>query len=148
MKALTPETIKPSRGSKHTSKRVGRGNASGKGTYAGRGMKGQRSRSGGKGGLKQHAFKQALQKVPKLRGFKSITPRKETVTLAQLEYVFNDGDFVSPATLKKNGVISKPKNGVKIVATGELKKKLDIKNCLASKKAMEMIENVGGSLTF
>ncbi|MBU0597327.1 50S ribosomal protein L15 [Patescibacteria group bacterium] len=148
MNALTTSTIKPMKGSKQTSKRVGRGNSSGKGTYAARGMKGQRSRSGGKGGLKLLGFKQSLQKVPKLRGFKSLEPKKETVTLYELERAFKDGENVNPTVLKKRGIIGKPRNGVKIVATGEINKKLSIKNCVASKKAVELIEKAGGTFTF
>ena len=146
--ALTPSTIKPAKGSKRTSKRVGRGNGSQKGTYASRGLKGQRSRSGGKSGNQIRGFKQSLQKVPKLRGFKSMHSKKEVVTLATLERVCKDGDTVSPWTLEKIGVVDKPQNGVKIVATGELKKKLTITDCLASKGAVEAIEKAGGTITF
>ena len=148
MSAITPHTIKPKSGSKQGSKRVGRGNASGKGTYSARGLKGQRSRSGGKGGLKRLGFKADLQKVPKLRGFKSIQSKKEVVTLTMLEKAFEDGDVVSPSVLKKKSVISKPQNGVKIVTTGVLKKKLTVKNCLASKTAVEAIEKAGGTIVF
>ncbi len=146
--SLNASTIKPNKGAKKTSKRVGRGNASGKGTTAARGMKGQKARSGGKSGTARRGFKQSLQKVPKLRGFKSHVPKKETVTLRLLEKITKDGDTVTPYFLKEKGAISRPKNGVKIVATGELKKKLKVEGCLASKKAVEAIEKAGGNLTF
>ena len=146
--ALTPSTIKPAAGSKRTSKRVGRGNSSQKGTYASRGLKGQRSRSGGKSGTQLRGFRQSLQKVPKLRGFKSMHPKKQVVTLATLERIFKDGDEVTPWSLEQIGVVDKPKHGVKIVATGELKKKLTVKECLASKGAVEAIEKSGGTITF
>ena len=145
---LTPSTIKPSRGSKRSSKRLGRGKGSGKGTYSARGLKGQRSRSGGKSGLKRRSFKAQLQKVPKLRGFKSFKDKPETVTLAQLEKVGEEGVMVTSLFLKKKGVISKSKNGIKIVAIGDLKKKLEITDCLASKGALEAIEKVGGKLVY
>jgi len=147
MRALTPGTIKPSQ-KRHKSKRVGRGNGSGKGTYSARGMKGQRARSGGKKGLERLGFKESLQKVPKLRGFKSLTAKKELVTLFTLERIAQEGQTITPTFLNKKGVIGQPQNGVKIVATGELKKKLEIKGCLASKKAIEMIEKAGGVITF
>src|SRR3989338_1711706 len=118
--ALSPQTIKPASGSKRRVKRVGRGSGSGRGTYSGRGMKGQRSRSGGRRGIARRGFKSALQKVPKLRGFLSMYPKKELVTLATLERVFADGDAVTPRVLSKKGVIDKPERGVKIVATGML----------------------------
>ncbi|MFH1946995.1 MAG: 50S ribosomal protein L15 [Candidatus Magasanikbacteria bacterium] len=145
---LSPSTIKPASKSKRKSKRLGRGNGSGKGTYSARGLKGQRSRSGGKSRNQIRAFKASLQKIPKLRGFKSLVSRKETVTLAELEKFANEKQVVNPAFLTKVGVISTPKNGVKIVARGELKKKLKIESCLASKNAVELIEKVGGSIKF
>ena len=145
--SLSPSTLSSKRVKKNT-KRVGRGNASGKGNYSARGMKGQRSRSGGKGGLMKRAFKAQLQKVPKLRGFTSPNPKAETVTLAVLEKVAVEGTEITPYFLKQQKVISSVKNGAKIVATGELKKKLTIKNCLATKKAVEAIEKAGGKIIF
>ena len=145
---LSPQTLKPAGGAKRTSKRVGRGNGSGRGTYSGRGMKGQRARSGGRRGLARRGFKSALQKVPKSRGFSSMHLKKELVALSALERVFVDGEAVTPATLAEKGVIGKPRRGVKIVATGTLTKKLNCTDCLASKKAVELIEKAGGSITF
>jgi large subunit ribosomal protein L15 len=144
----TAETIKPGKNSRRTAKRVGRGNSSGKGTYSARGLKGQRSRSGGKSRTQIRGFKAALQKVPKLRGFKSIHSKKETVTLATLERVTKDGTIVTPRFLDKAGVINHPEDGVKIVARGELKNKITIKSCLASKKAVELIEKSGSKIVF
>ncbi len=146
--SFTPSTIKAKLNSRRKRKRVGRGNASGKGTYSGRGLKGQRSRSGGKSGTQKRGFKQSLLKVPKVRGFNSPNARKETVTLATLDRVGKEGDIITPAYLDKAGVINHPKNGVKIVANGEIKKKLTVKGCLASKKAVELIEKAGGRLVY
>ena len=146
--ALSSNTIKAAEGSRRTKKRVGRGNSSQKGMTAGRGMKGQRSRSGGKSGTALRGFRQSLQKVPKLRGFKSLQPKKEVVTLKTLNSVASEGEVVTPYLLKKKGVVAKPERGVKIVATGEINKKVTLKGCLASKKAVELIEKAGGSLTF
>lgn len=106
--AINLNTIKPAKGSRQKSKRVGRGNATQKGTTAGRGMKGQRARSGGKKGLALRGFKQSLQKVPKIRGFNSIKAKRQTVTLSVLDRVCKDGDVVTPKFLKKLGVIAKP----------------------------------------
>ena len=145
---LTPATIKPANKSRRKSKRVGRGNASGKGTYAARGLKGQKARSGGKSRNQIRGFKASLQKVPKLRGFKSIKPAKETLTLAILEKYADEKQLINPAWLTKMGLIRTPKNGVKIVAKGELKKPLKISGCLASKNAIKLIEQVGGSVKF
>jgi len=146
--AIELHTIEKYRGATKKSKRVGRGNSSQKGTYSSRGMKGQRSRSGGKSGLKTRGFKQSLQKIPKNRGFKSPHIKKETIILSTLDKNFIDKDIVTPAILKKKSLISSPKNGVKIVATGEITKKITVKNCLASKKAVELIEKAGGTVLF
>jgi len=144
---LSPSTLSSKRVKKNT-KRLGRGNASGKDNYSARGLKGQRARSGGKGGLLRHAFKAQLQKVPKLRGFKSQAFKEETVTLAQLQKVAVEGVEVTPFFLKKLRVIRSTKRGAKIVAGGELTKKIILKNCLATKKAVEMIEKAGGKIVF
>ena len=146
--SLTANTIKPAKNSSKTKKRLGRGNASGKGTYSARGLKGQRSRSGGKGGLKLRGLKAAIKKVPKLRGFKSLVPKKETISLDILEHIAKEGDIVTPFYLKKKKIIKNIKNSLKIVATGELKKKITIKGCVATKKAVELIEKSGSKITF
>ena len=130
--SLAAHTITKNKGSRKTAKRVGRGNGSGKGTYSTRGLKGQRSRSGGKGGLKRLGFKQALQKIPKLRGFTSLQPKSELVTLQTLE--------------RRKGVVDKPNFGVKIVFKGELNKKIIVKNCKVSKTAAEAITKAGGEI--
>ncbi|NCO04939.1 MAG: 50S ribosomal protein L15 [Candidatus Magasanikbacteria bacterium] len=148
MNSITAHTIETSKGSTRKAKRVGRGNGSGKGTYSARGLKGQRSRSGGKSGNKRRGLKAALQKMPKLRGFKSPHDKKETITLRTLNIICKDGDKVTPFTLKDIGVVGKPDRGVKIVATGELEKKLIITGCHATKQALEKIEKAGGSLSF
>lgn len=146
--ATGAHTIQPKTGSARTKKRVGRGNASQKGTYAGRGMKGQRSRSGGKSGGAVRGAKQALQKVPKLRGFKSMHPKAQTVTLSTLERVAQEGTTITPQFLKDVSAIKQPTKPVKIVATGELKKKVTVQGCLATKTATAAIEKAGGSIAF
>ena len=119
--------IKPPKGSRKKVKRVGRGNASQKGTTAARGMKGQTARSGGQRGGARLGLRRAILKTPKLRGFKSLTPKKEIITLSKLERICQDGDIVTPTYLKKKGVIGTVGNGVKILSTGALTKKLIFK---------------------
>lgn len=140
--------IKPPKGSRKKVKRVGRGNASQKGTTAARGMKGQTARSGGQRGGARLGFRRSLLKVPKLRGFKSLSPKKEIITLSNLEKVCQSGDVVSPVYLKRKGLIKTTANGVKILSTGALTKKIRVQGCLASKSAAEAIEKAGGSLEF
>lgn len=140
-------TIKPAKGAKRTSKRVGRGDGSGKGNTSARGMKGQRARSGGKSGTAVIGLKQSILKIPKLRGFNSPNEKTATVTLDMLERNCNAGTPVTPASLERAGVIKSASAGVKIVATGELKKKLEIQNCKASAGAVKAIEAAGGTIT-
>lgn len=146
--SIRPNTLTSATGAKKSSKRLGRGNGSQKGTMSGRGGKGQKARSGGKRGIRKMAFKKTLQKVPKLRGFKSSNAKHETVTLKQLAKAFTKNDVVTPWVLMQKGIISNPKNGVKIVSTGELNVALTIRECLASKTAVVAIEKVGGTITF
>lgn len=142
---LTPATISSKRIKKNV-KRVGRGNGSGKGTYSGRGGKGQRARSGGKKGLLKKAFKAQLQKIPKVRGFHTIAIKPETVSLTTLNRLAESGVEITPFYLKQKGVIKDARNGAKIVATGTLTKKITVKNCFASKSAINAIEKAGGTL--
>ncbi|MFH1404471.1 MAG: 50S ribosomal protein L15 [Patescibacteria group bacterium] len=139
-------TIKPSKGSKKTSKRLGRGLGSGKGTYSGRGSKGQRSRSGGKSGLKLKGLRSIMLSLPKKRGFKSNKPKPEIVNLNVLAKVFADGDSVNPKMLLKKGLVKKVENGVKILGSGSIGIKITIEGCLVSKSVKEKIEKAGGQV--
>ncbi len=139
-------TLKPASGSRTTVKRLGRGAGSGKGTTAARGTKGQRARSGGRSGRARLGFKAALQKVPKLRGFKSFKPTVENVTLTSLNRAFNEGVVVTKPILEKKGLIHSSKSIVKVLATGKLEKKLTLKGCVATTSAAKLIEQAGGKL--
>lgn len=145
---MQAHNIKSAHGSRHKSKRLGRGNASGKGTMSGRGGKGQTARSGGGRRSYLRAFKPSLLKVPKLRGFHSFKPRPEIVTVATLNRIAEEGVPVTPAWLKQKSVIGSTQTGVKIIGNAEVKKKLVIEGCLASKGAVAAIEKAGGTITF
>ncbi|MFA7662478.1 MAG: 50S ribosomal protein L15 [Patescibacteria group bacterium] len=136
--------LKPNAGSTKTKKRVGRGGKSG--TYSGRGMKGQKSRTGGKGGLKIRAFKAQLQSLPKLRGFKSKFIRFTHVNLGVLEQKFNAGETVNLENLIAKGIIKnlEHKSKIKILSKGELTKSLTVIADAFSKTAKEAIEKAGG----
>lgn len=146
--SLTPHSIAPSNGSKQSTKRVGRGNSSQKGTYSGRGGKGQTARSGGRKGNKLRSLKRVAQQAPKLRGFKSQTSKKETVGVGQIARITKAGDLVTPLLLKQKGIIGTLDNGVKIVLSGEISHAVTIKGCVASKTALAAIEKAGGNLVF
>ena len=144
---LLPNTIKPSRNSGKKSKRLGRGNSSGAGNYSGRGMKGQRARSGGKGGLKMKGFKGILQSTPKLRGFKSLKNKPEEVKIGELEKNYSEGDSVNLDSLLKKGLIDDKSNGAKIIFDGaELKKKLSVEGIKCTKNAEEAVKKAGGEV--
>lgn len=134
--------------SKKTRKRVGRGGK--RGTYSGRGMKGQKARSGGNvDPLFEGGRTTLVEKLKKTRGFKSISPKNNVINLDTIENKFKSGEIVSVGSLVKAGVISKSKikNGVKILGQGTLKKKVTIdSNISVSKSARKAIEKAQGKI--
>ena len=125
-------------------KRVGRGIAAGGGKTAGRGTKGQNSRTGKKlNAMFQGGQRPLAQAVPKARGFKSLR------TPAQIVYVDHlnafDGKTVDNALLFSEGYIATPFHTVKVIARGELTAKVTLKVQKASKSVVEMIKKAGGS---
>ncbi len=127
-------------------KRVGRGGK--RGTYSGRGLKGQRSRAGRR--LKP-AIRGLIKRYPKLRGykFKRTVSKPAVVNLETLEKKFKSSDKITPSILIEEGVIRKIKGRlpkVKILGKGKLTKALIVENCLVSKQAKEKIEKAGGKI--
>ena len=135
---LKPSNNKPKR------KRLGRGGKLG--TYCGRGVKGQKARSGSGKGPSFQGTESSFLKLPKKKGFKSIYDKLEVVNLAELNKKFKDGETVSPETLLEKKIIGKIKRGVKILGMGEMNKKLVIESCSVSKTAREKIEKAGGEI--
>jgi large subunit ribosomal protein L15 len=143
---LSLSSLKPKQGSQKTRKRVGRGNASGHGTYATRGLKGQNSRSG-VSGLKRLGMKPMLLGIPKKRGFTSLAPKAKAVNLFALSKVYKDNEVVSRATLIKKGLIEDAKLPVKILGQGTLTiKGLTFEKVGVSQSAREQIEKLGGKI--
>jgi len=136
--------LSPAEGSVRKPKRKGRGPGSGLGKTAGRGHKGQRSRSGG--GVRpgfEGGQMPLTRRLPK-RGFTNIFAKVYTeVNVAQLE-VFEPDTVVTPELLKEKGIIKKINDGVKILGKGDLNKKLTVKAHKFSKAAQEKIEAAGG----
>jgi len=145
--SLTLHTIKPAVGSRKKKKRVGRGDASGHGTYSCRGMKGQRSRSGGKSGLRLKGIKQNLLNIPKLSGFKSRNPKMTVINLDILDKKFDDGEKVNPNILLNKKIVKKLGGGIKILGNGEITKKIIVEKCQLSSGAKKAIEKAGGKIT-
>ena len=144
---LSLHSLKSTPGAIKKRKRVGRGNASGHGTYSTRGQKGQKSRSGGKNNLRRLGFKQTLSSIPKTRGFKSHHLKNQVVGLFDINKNFKDEEEISIASLFEHGLISVVKAPVKILANGELKlKNLKFKGIKVSKTVSEQIEKNGGQI--
>lgn len=129
-----------------TKKRVGRGGK--KGTYSGRGVKGQKSRAGAK---IRPAWRDAIKQIPKRRGakFKSIQTKPEIINLGLLNGYFDEQDLISVESLLKKGLISKIKGRlprVKILGDGEITKKFNFKGLSLSENAKKKIEKKGGKI--
>jgi large subunit ribosomal protein L15 len=119
---LSLNTIKKTKGSSKKIKRVGRGNASGHGTYSTRGLKGQKSRSG-VSGLKRLGMKKQLLAIPKVRGFKSNKPKNQVVSVKAINNNFKDTAVVNPENLFAKKLINSASLPVKILG----KEKLTVK---------------------
>lgn len=143
--SLSLHSIQPKKSSKKSKKRVGRGWAS-NGKYSGRGIKGQRSRSGGKSGLQLKGIRQIMLATPKNRGFKSSRIKPEVVNVADISKQFADGAKITPSTLLKKGLVSDGDRGVKILGNGSIAIKVTVTDCMLSKAAQEKIEQAGGTV--
>lgn len=125
--------------------RVGRGGK--RGTFSGRGVKGQKSRAGRK---LRPEWRDALKRIPKKRGykFKGKQVKPSVLNLADLN-IFKEGDVVSPKALVDKGLLSKAEGRlpvVKILGDGELKKKLYFQGVAVSKSAAAKITKAGGNV--
>ncbi|OGI26912.1 MAG: 50S ribosomal protein L15 [Candidatus Moranbacteria bacterium RIFOXYB1_FULL_43_19] len=131
--------------SKKTKQRIGRGGK--KGTYCGRGVKGQKSRSGAKiNPIFEGGRSTLIEHLPKMRGFKSIHPKNQAISLEKIGRFFENGSVVSPQALREKRLIRKIKVPVKILGSGEITKKITFERCLVSKIAREKIEKAGGKI--
>jgi large subunit ribosomal protein L15 len=141
---LSLHSLEPSRSTKDA-KRRGRGNASGRGTYSTRGIKGQRARSGGRGGLVLKGVRGYILRIPKSRGFKSLAPEVVAISLRQLDGAFQDGEVVTLKKIQQAGFTPKgAMTRIKIIGGGLLKKKLNVKAHGFTPSAQEAIIKAGG----
>ena len=136
--------LKPQEGAKRVRRRVGRGLGSGMGKTSTRGMKGQKSRTGG--GVRpgfEGGQMPLYRRLPK-RGFKNVFAKKYAeVNVAQLN-VFANGDTVNPQSLIEAGILKNILDGVRILGDGELTKSLTVVAQGFTKTAQEKIEAAGG----
>jgi len=129
-------------------KRIGRGGK--RGTYSGKGIKGQSKRAGRKF---QPLVRLIIKKYPKKRGyrFKSLKNKPEIINLSCLDAKFDKNSIISPQTLVEKGLVRKKRGKmpeVKILGTGEIKKTFTFKNCLISEAAEEKIIKIGGTIDY
>ncbi|MGV1757856.1 50S ribosomal protein L15 [Rhizobium sp. A22-96] len=143
--------IKDNEGSTHSRKRLGRGIGSGSGKTGGRGVKGQKSRSGVAINGFEGGQMPIYRRLPK-RGFNNIFAADYVVvSLARIQAAVDAGKLdakktVDAAALKAAGVIRRVKDGVRVLSDGELKAKITLEVAGASKPAVEKIEKAGGSI--
>src|SRR5260364_354453 len=139
-------TLKPASGSKSPRRRVGRGIGSGLGKTAGRGHKGQKSRAGGFHKIGFEGGQMPLQRRLPKRGFTSLTKKFiQEVRLSELQKL--TADEVDLSLLKQAGIVSVLARQAKIIATGELKRKVSLRGLRMTKGARIAIEAAGGSIS-
>ncbi len=148
--------LKPKDGSRHRKKRIGRGDGSGFGKTSGRGQKGAGSRSGAKKKVNFEGGQMPIHmRMRKLRGphMKKSMPfeqygrtKTQPVNLKDLDTRFDSGAEVTPESLREKGLATRKDVPVKILAQGDIGKKLTVRVHFASQAAREKIEGAGGSV--
>lgn len=138
-------TIKPGAGSKHASKRVGRGIGSGLGKTAGRGHKGQKSRSGGFHKVGFEGGQMPLQRRLPKRGFVSLT-KADTAQVRLSELAKLPVDTIDLLALKQAGVVPANALGAKVFLSGEIGKAIKLQGILVTKGVRAAIEAAGGTV--
>ncbi|MES1943105.1 50S ribosomal protein L15 [Salinisphaera sp. PC39] len=135
--------LHPGEGARKSAKRVGRGPGSGLGKTAGRGHKGQKSRSGGYHKVGFEGGQMPLQRrVPK-RGFRSVTPQAAEVRLDSLGRLSGDVDLMA---LKQAKIVPRDAARAKVIASGKIESAVNLKGVAASAGAVKAIEAAGGSV--
>lgn len=138
--------LRPAEGAKKSPKRIGRGAGSGWGKTAGKGQKGQNSRSGG--GVRpgfEGGQMPLYRRLPK-RGFTNIFAKEYTCINVDRLNIFEDGTEVTPELLREIGMAKKVNDGIKILGNGNIEKKLTVKANKISKAAAEKIVAAGGKV--
>ena len=147
---LSLNNIKSTAGSKKSSKRLGRWNGSGLGTYSGRGCKGQNARSGG--GVPQWfewGQTPLFRRMPKLKGFSNakFQAHYNIVNISDVAKLAENGvTEITKESLMEHGVVTRKYLPVKLLGKGEISKKVTVKVAKASKSAQEAVEKAGGTI--
>jgi large subunit ribosomal protein L15 len=138
-------TLKAAENSRPSAKRVGRGPGSGTGKTCGRGMKGQKARSGGFHKTGFEGGQMPLQRRLPKRGFTARVNRHAVeIRLNELNNI--DADIIDLDALKASGIITQSTNKAKVILSGEVTKAVKLKGLSATKGALAAIENAGGSI--
>jgi large subunit ribosomal protein L15 len=144
--AISLNTLKPAKGSTHKKKRVGRGPGSGLGKTAGRGEKGQKSRSGYSAKIGFEGGQMPLHRRLPKRGFTNIFKKRWLeISLVSLEQHFEADEEVTPEVLHDRGLIKKAKYDLVVLGNGEISKPLRVSAHRFTKSAREKIEKAGGA---
>lgn len=141
---ITLHSLKGTKRSK--THRVGRGHGSGSGTYAGRGIKGQRARTGGSGGLKLMGLKQSILKLQKQKGMKSIHDKFSILNIQDIEKNFAEGQKIGLKNAIKAGLIPKNAFGLKVLGKAAMTKKFIVFADAVSRQAKAALEKAGGKV--
>ena len=145
--AIGLNNLRPAEGSTHKKKRVGRGPGSGLGKTAGRGNKGQKSRSGYSGKVGFEGGQMPLQRRLPKRGFTNIFKKQWVeISLASLEQHFSAGEEITPEVLHVRGLIKKARHDVVVLGNGEVSKAFRVSAHRFTKSARQKIEQAGGSV--
>lgn len=138
--------LRPPKGAKKNRKRVGRGDGSGNGTYSGKGIKGQNSRSGG--GVRpgfEGGQQRLIKGMPKLRGFTNIFRTEYSVVNIEVLTALPNEEEITPETLVQAGLVKNLKNPVKVLGAGNVERAINVAAHKFSQSAREKIEAAGGS---
>src|SRR5438046_3203780 len=143
--SLSLNNLRPAKGSTHKKKRLGRGPGTGLGKTAGRGHKGQKSRSGYSSKVGFEGGQMPLHRRLPKRGFTNIFKKEHAVVnLSDLEQ-FENGVTVDETALRRAGLVKGKKAGIKVLGNGKLTKKLNVVASKFSETARKQIEAAGGS---
>jgi large subunit ribosomal protein L15 len=137
-------SIKPAMGAKHSKRRVGRGIGCGLGKTAGRGHKGQKSRTGGFHKVGFEGGQMPLQRRLPKRGFVSLAKKSAEVRLSDLSKL--PGDAIDILVLKNAGIVPDNAGGAKVILSGKIERAVKLQGIEATKGARAAIEAVGGSI--
>ena len=138
--------LQPAEGSTHNDYRRGRGHASGNGKTAGKGHKGQKARSGAPRPGFEGGQMPLFRRLPK-RGFTNVNSRRlVAIDVAALQSRFEDGAVITEEAIIESGLVKNPRDGIKILGSGEVSKKFTLKGLAASEGAKNKIEAAGGTV--